>query len=406
MPKYKYTVLDNSGKKIQGTQEAASADRLAVFLQEQNYTVMKIDEVVDVIEEVLSGGIPKVKLKQRVVFTNQLSTMIGAGLPITESLEILVSQSKDKALQKNLQSVLEAIEKEGMQISDALQKYTRIYSEVQISLIRAGESSGNLHEVLLKVAEDLKKANRLQSKIKGAMIYPVIIFVLVAVVLYVLVTKMIPAVEALYQDFGVTELPAITAFLVHLSNFLANPLGSIFLLILIVSIIAGYKFYRSTETGRFMTDKLFLKIPVFGNLIGMLQVAQFSRLISMLLRSGIPITEALRVTSNALDNVLFRDVLIDAKANVEAGIPLAAALARSEVYPPLLVKMVETGERTGKLDSILTDMADFYEAEVEEISDNLNKLMEPMILIVVGGLVAFLAVGIYLPIYSIGQYIS
>jgi type IV pilus assembly protein PilC len=406
MPTYKYRVVDQAGKEISGEQDASDKATLVSFLHDQNFTVVTIEEKINMFGELMAFGTSKVSLKSRVVFAKQLSTMLAAGLPITQAIEIIIQQTDDKSLQKNLNLVLDDIQKSGRPLSDSMQQHTTIFNEVQNNLLRAGEQSGNLNEVLIKIADDLQKTKILMGKIKGAMIYPAIVFVIVIVVMVVMILYMIPAVEGLYKDFGVTQLPATTAFLVNLNKFLTNPIGAISTIVVVGSIIMGYNFYRATTSGRYVTDKIILKLPVFGNLIEEIQIAQFCRLLSMLLKSGVPIIDSINIVASALSNVLFVNALRKTTEEISKGIPLAIPLSRSQVFPPLIVRMVAIGEETGKLDKVLQDMAVFYEEEVNEISDNLNKLMEPLILVIVGGIVAFLAIAIYLPIYSIGQTIA
>lgn len=406
MPTYKYRVVDQSGKEINGEQDASDKATLVSFLHDQSLTVVSVEEKINMFGELTAFGTSNVNLKSKVVFAKQLSTMLAAGLPITQALEIIIQQTDDKSLQKNLTFVLDDIQKSGRPLSDSMQQHTKILNEVQINLLKAGEQSGNLNEVLLKISEDLQKTKILVGKIKGAMIYPAIVFVIVVVVMVVMVVYMIPAVEGLYRDFGITQLPATTAFLVSLNKFITNPLGAISTILVVGSIIVGFNFYRATTSGRYVTDKLILKLPVFGNLIEEIQIAQFCRLLSMLLKSGVPIIDSINIVGSALNNILFVNALKRATEDISKGIPLAIPLSKSQVFPPLIVRMVAIGEETGKLDKVLQDMAVFYEEEVNEISDNLNKLMEPMILVIVGGIVAFLAIAIYLPIYSIGQSLA
>ncbi|MBD3363096.1 hypothetical protein GF362_05230 [Candidatus Dojkabacteria bacterium] len=408
MAEYKYVAINPNGKKITGVQEGNSRDAVATFLHQQNLVIVSIEEKIDYMETIFTGGTPKVSLKNKVIFAKQIATMLGAGLPIIQALEIIIQQTQDKALQKNMEAVLEDIQKNGVPLSDAMEEHTKMFNEVQISLIRAGEASGNLNDILTKVAEDLDKTKQLTSKIKSAMIYPVIIFIVIGIVMVVMMTTMIPAVEKLYEDFGMTadDLPFVTKTLVNISNFMTNPVGATIMIIVLASVILGFRYYRSTTGGRLTTDKLILKLPVFGNLITKIQITQFCRLVSMLMRSGISIIETLNIVSTSLDNVLFKNALLDSIEDISSGAPLAVPLSRYEVFPPLIVRMVAIGEETGKLDQILSDMAQFFEDEVNEISENLSKLMEPLILVIVGGIVALLAVGIYLPIYSIGQNMS
>ena len=406
MPTYKYNVVDQYGKSIAGVQDANDKSTLVAFLHDQNFTVVNIEEKINFFGELMSFGMSSVSLKSKVVFAKQLSTMLAAGLPITQALEIIIQQTDDKSLEKNLQFVLDDIQKSGRPLSDSMKQHTKIFNEVQINLVKAGETSGNLNEVLIKVADDLQKTKLMVGKIKGAMIYPAIVFVVIAVVMVVMILYMIPAVQGLYNDFGVSELPGPTAFLVSMNQFLTNPLGAISTVVIIVSTVVGFNFYRSTTSGRVVTDKIILKLPVFGKLIEEIQIAEFCRLFSMLLKSGVPIIDSINIVGSALSNVLYINALRQAVEDISKGIPLAIPLSRSQVFPPLIVRMVAIGEETGKLDKVLEDMAVFYEEEVNEISDNLNKLMEPMILVVVGSLVAFLAIAIYLPIYSIGNSLA
>lgn len=407
MPLYSYRALDSSRNEVSGELEAKHRDNVAAFLHEKGYTVLSVDEKVKYFEEIFSSGTPKVSLKNKVVLSKQLATMLGAGLPMVQALEIIIQQTNDKALKKNLQGVLDDIQKSGMPLSDAFLKNTKLYNDVQINLIRAGETSGNLYEVLVKVADDLEKSKKLKAKIRGAMIYPAIIFVVVGIVMAVMMVYMIPAVKDLYSDFGIGEegLPGVTRMLVAMSDFMTDPFGATIIITVIVGSVVGTKYYYSTPGGRLVIDKLALKIPVVKDLVSKVHIAEFARLLSMLIKSGVPIIKSIEIVSSALSNVHFKNALLNSIDDVSNGIPLAVPLSRSEVYPPLIVKMVAIGEETGKMDSVLADMAKFYDDEVDELSDNLNKLMEPLILIIVGSIVAFLAIGIYLPIYSIGNNI-
>jgi len=277
---------------------------------------------------------------------------------------------------------------------------------LQVSLIVAGEKSGTLNEIMAQIAVDLEKSKALSSKITGAMIYPVIIFIVMGIVLLVMLLFMIPSVKNLYHDFGVNELPGPTQFLVNLSDAVSNPIGFITIVVLIVAVVFGFRYYYSTYQGRRNVDKLLLKLPVFGSLLTKIEVTQFTRLLSLLLKSGVPIVEALKVVANSLGNTSFKDLVLQSADEVTKGNSIAIPLAKGNVFPLVLLKMIATGEETGKLDKVTGDMALYYEAEVDEITSNLTKLMEPFILLTVGVLVGFMAVAIYLPLYSIGQYIK
>jgi type IV pilus assembly protein PilC len=295
----------------------------------------------------------------------------------------------------------------GNTLSQAFQKNTTIFSEVQINLLSAGEKSGNMVEVIAQIAVDMEKSHELASKIKSAMIYPIIIFIAIFVVLIILIVFMVPTVESLYKDFNALDkMPDITKFMIKMSNFFSNPIGLIVMVLIVIISIASFKSFTSTEKGKLAMAKLTLKMPVFGNLIQKMQLAQFGRLLSMLLQSGVPIIEALKNVANALSNPVYTKAVMETVDSVAKGVPLAVPIANTGAFPLIYVRMISTGEQTGNLDKVLSDMGKFYEDEVNEITNNLTKLMEPLILLLVGGMVGFLAVAVYLPIYQIGEVIT
>ncbi len=403
---FNYEATTRQGKKVTGTRESENSDDVANFLHDQGLVVISINENVGIDFKKLSsiqvGGIP---LAEKSIFVKQLSTMLSAGLPIIQALDILVQQTKNASLKEKLTKVYKSVES-GTSLADAFQKDKTIFNDLQISLIVAGEKSGTLNEIMAQIAIDMEKAKSLRGKIVGAMIYPIIIFIVMGIVLVVMLVFMIPSVQSLYHDFGVTQLPGVTQILVDLSATVTNPFFLIVAIISIVAIVLGGRYYYSTYQGRRVLDKLTLKIPIFGPLIGKVQITQFARLLSLLMKSGVPIVDALRTVANALGNSVFKDVVLSAADEVLKGNSIAVPLAKDNVFPLVMLKMIATGEETGKLDKVTADMAAYYEAEVDETTSNLTKLMEPFILLVVGVLVAFMAIAIYLPIYSIGQYIQ
>jgi type IV pilus assembly protein PilC len=407
LKKFKYVATDKTNQQVVGTYRAETREEVAEYLQSRDLLVVSITQDLGLDMESLSqvqiGGI---SLKDRMLLVKQLSTMLNAGLPIVQTLEILSKQVDNKALQANLQQVQSEVEG-GSTLSVAFKKHTSIFNEVQINLLAAGEKSGNMVEVIAQVAEDMEKSHELQSKIKSAMIYPAIIFIAIGVVLVILITFMIPTVEALYADFGAEDqIPAITRFLINISDFFSNPIGLGIMLVVVAIAYFSFRSYARTEDGSYVVGNLTLKLPVFGAIIEKIQLAQFGRLLSMLLRSGVSIIDALRIVSNALGSPVFKRAIAGTIDEVSKGVPLAVPLAKTEVFPLLYTRMVSTGEQTGNLDKVLDDMGTYYEAEVNEMTGNLTKLMEPLILLIVGGMVGFLAVAVYLPIYSIGNVIT
>lgn len=406
LKKFKYVAADKTNQQVQGTYKAENREQVADYLRNRDLFVVSIQQEIGLdfqsLSEIQIGG---VSLKERMMLVKQLATMLKAGLPLVQTLEVLSKQVENKALQESMALVQGEVEG-GSTLSVGFQKHTKIFSEVQINLMAAGEKSGNMTEVILQIAEDMQKSHELRSKIRSAMIYPMMIFIAVFVVLIILVTFMIPTVETLYKDFNAEDkIPAITRFLVNVSNFFSNPIG---LGVTILVVMIGYfsfRSYKSTEHGEYVVGGLTLRIPVAGQIVRKMQLAQFGRLLSMLLKSGVSIIDALKIVSNALSNPVYKKAVADSVDDVSKGVPLAVPLAKSGVFPLLYTRMVSTGEQTGNLDQVLADMGAFYEAEVNDLTNNLTKLMEPLILLVVGGMVGFLAVAVYLPIYQIGNVI-
>ncbi len=405
MKKYKYVAFTKTGEKITGIKEADSRDEVALWLQKQSLMIASIDESISVaLKKIAHMQIGGFSLKDKNVLTKQLVIMLEAGLPLTQALQVLKEQAPNDAMKDQLENVYRDVEN-GTSLSKAFKKNSKIFNEVQINLISAGEKSGNLVEMLKKIEEDLARSRNLKSKIKGALIYPAIIFVAIVVVLIILITFMIPQVEKLYDEFGIDRLPWITSFIVNLSHFVTSVAGIFAVLLMFFVIIALYLYYKSTKSGRRFFHKIALELPVFGKLNNKIQVAEFSRLLSLLLSSGVPIVDALKIVAKSTSNVIYKEAIIDAANKVTKGVPLAVPLTKSKVFPTLFTKVVVVGEETGRLDQVLLQMANFYEDEALKIADSLTKLLEPFILLITAGLVAFLAIAVYWPIYSIGQYV-
>lgn len=406
MATFKYKAVGADGKKIEGSREADSRDEVALYLHQQGLITISIQDQLDLsLNKLLKTQIGGVPLKERIIFVKQLSTMLSAGLPILQALQILVQQTKNDSLKEKLSNVYKNIQAGGT-LSSAFSKDKSMFNEVQLNLIVAGEKSGNLNEILLKIAVDLDKSSKLRGKIVGAMIYPVIILIVMVVVVIAMLVFMIPAVEDLYKSFGQQDLPGVTGLLVSFSHTVTNPIFIVTSLLLVVSAILSVRYYYSTYSGRRRIDKLLLKVPIFGNVLNNMQLAQFSRVTFLLLSNGVPIVETLNIVANSMSNMTYKDVITYTGEEVTKGNNIAIPISRGNVFPIVMQKMIATGEQTGQLDKVLGDMSGYYENEVDEATENLTKLLEPIMLLVVGGLVGFIAVAIYLPLYSLGQSIS
>jgi type IV pilus assembly protein PilC len=404
---FKYVATDQNNNQVVGSFKAESREQVAEYLQSKGLFVVSISQDIGVslnsLSDIQIGGVP---LKEKMMIVKQLSTMLNAGLPVLQSIEILSKQIEQKKLKEQIEQVYAAVEG-GAPLSTAFENNTELLNSVQVNLLAAGEKSGNMNEVIAKIAEDMEKSHELKSKIKSAMIYPAIIFVAIFIVLVILVVFMVPTVKSLYADFNAEDkIPGITLFLISLSDFFMNPVGLIALILVVVIGIVSYKSFTKTESGRLAVAKLQLKLPVSGNLLQKIQLTQFGRLLAMLLTSGVSIIDALTIVSKALSNPIYSNAVKDLTEKVAKGVPLAVPIAESGIFPLIYVRMIATGEQTGNLDKVLGDMAKFYQAEVDEITNNLTKLMEPLIMLIVGGLVGFLAVAVYLPIYNIGNVIT
>ncbi|MDQ6985167.1 MAG: type II secretion system F family protein [Candidatus Dojkabacteria bacterium] len=406
MAAYSYIAVSSSGNKIEGKREAATRDEIVEYLTRQNMTIITIKEDLAVgLKNLLNIEIGGMPLSERVLISKQLSTMISAGIPIIQAIEILKQQAEKESVRKKFEEIYRIIES-GSPLSKAFQKVGGFFSDVQINLIAAGEKSGNLNEMLIKVAEDMEKGKNLKGKIVGAMIYPIIIFFVLIAVVAVMILFMIPQVKELYLSLGETELPGVTNFLVVLGETIGKP-STLFILIgSIAAIVFLYKSFTQKKENKIVVARIKLKIPIFGNLSMKIQLTEFCRLLSMLIKSGIPIVEALEIVSRALSNKLFSEIVSNSRNDITKGASLSLALAKNNdkaAFPLILIKMIATGEESGKMDVVMDDMAKYYEAEVEQITGNLTKLLEPIILLIVGGLVAFMAVAIYLPIYNVAN---
>lgn len=409
MPFFKYEAINSKGERVKGEREASDEKSIAEFLYNQGLNIISIDERIGLGLKLFAnsdiGGLP---IKDKVILTKQLSTLSSAGIPLLQCLDILIQQTEKESLKIKLQDIYKLVQS-GNSLSDSFRKVGGIFNEVQINLLAAGESSGNLNEILNKITIDLEKTKNLRGKILGAMIYPVIILIVMIVVLGVMVVFMIPQVKSLYASFGANELPFITQVLVDISNLFTNVAFLVVLVIIIIMLVILYRYYNGTKSGRMVIDRIKLKIPVFGNLLQKISIAEFCRLSALLIQSGLPILDVLQIVGKASGNSLFSDVLVKSREELIKGSSLALSIAKYNnyrVYPLILIKIIATGEESGKLDFILADMSKFYEEEVDQITTNLTRLLEPFILILAGGLVAILAVGIYLPMYQLGQIIN
>ncbi len=397
------TVFQWEGKNRQGAVQkgeisAASKDEVLALLKRQN--IQPINVVAKEKQLRLSFGAQKVDDKDKVIFTRQLATMIDAGLPLVQCLDILGSQTENKTLGKVVTQVRTDVEG-GSTFAEALKKHPKVYDNLYVNMVAAGEAGGILDTILQRLAAYMEKLSKIKRQIKSAMIYPaVILFVAVAVVALLLVV-VVPMLAGMFASMG-QLLPLPTRIVIAISNFLKS-LGGVALVGCLVGIFIGLKQWRKTEGGLKATDAIALKIPVMGTLIQKVAVAKFTRTLGTLLSSGVPILEGLLIVSRTSGNKIVEEGILHTRQSVSEGKTLAEPLAAVKVFPPMVVQMIAVGEATGALDNMLNKIADFYDEEVDSAVAALTSLLEPMLMIFLGTTVGFVIVAMYMPIFQMGS---
>ncbi|MBI2414463.1 type II secretion system F family protein [candidate division WWE3 bacterium] len=396
MPVYNYTAIDAPGKKRTGQVDARSQSSAVTLLKEQGLYVVTLDEQKeDFVTHVLSfRGVPEAEV---VGTTRQLATMINAGLPISRALEVMADQTQNRNMRKVLQDVLRDVQG-GSSLSNSLGKYPNAFDQTYVSLVRAGEASGKLDEILKRLADTVESQRDFKSRFKGAMIYPAIIMVAMVGVFILMMVFVIPKLSQMYTSMGV-ELPTPTKVMIGISDFMVK-----FWYLVVLGIGALFFTFRSVATtprGRETLNLIFSKMPIFGKLIIQKDLTEFTRTLSLLISSGIPITEALNIVSKVVTNPNLRQGSMNAAMAVEKGGSLSDFLKTDKHFPPLLGQMAAVGEETGQLDDVLGRIGTFYASETDHAIKGLSSALEPIILILLGGMVGLLIVSIITPIYKI-----
>lgn len=396
MKRFQYKAKTDKGKVVKGLVEATDKSQVAQILREKSLTPFLIQEKG---KDNLSSFIAVfqgVSSKDIVSFTRQLAIMVNAGLSLTNSLIILQEQAKP-AFAKILADVVKEIEG-GSSLYDALGKHPKYFNKIYLALIKSGEASGALDEVLKNMADSLEKQQEFKGKIKGAMIYPMLVVTGMIGVIFIMMVFVIPKLTTMYEDFG-TTLPIATRILIGTSKF-----ASKFWFIVIgavIGLIYVYKTYSKTPLGRKQIDQLILKLPVVGILKSKMVLTEITRTLSMLLSAGVTIIESLNIVEDAADNAVFENSIRQAAKEVEKGLPLAATFSRYEEYPPLFSQMIAVGEETGKLDEVLLRLSKQFEMESETAIKSLTTAIEPLMMVVLGVGVGFIVFAIITPIYNL-----
>lgn len=397
MNRFNYKAKDKDSRLVTGEVEAANSSEAARLVKSKGFYVISITPKIDSPFTLIKKMRERITTRDIATFTRQLSTMINAGLPITEALLILRSQSKG-SMQKVVAQLLADIEA-GESFSTSLSRHSKIFSQTYISLVKSGEVGGVMDTVLLRLADNMEKQEEFAGKVKGALIYPAIIVVGMIIVGLVMMIFVIPRLTSLYSEFNAT-LPLPTRILIGISSFVTH----FWFIILILGIIGAYvfKLYRATKDGRRKIDELSFKIPVFGDLQRQVILTEITRTLSLMVGAGVPILEALNITSGVVSNTVISDSLKDVAKQVEKGFPIAFAFGRHpEAFPFILSQMIAVGEETGKMDEVLTKISHIFEVESDEKVKGLTAAIEPIVMVVLGLGVGFLVIAVILPIYNL-----
>ncbi len=404
MATFAYMGRTKSGAVKKGELVAKSRDEAVEQLRKQSVVVTSLEEKAakEGFSFKLGSGVSE---KDLVVFTRQFGTMINAGLPLIQCLEILSTQSENAALRKSVGEVKGQVEG-GSTFSDALRKHPKIFDDLYVNMVHAGEVGGLLDTILGRLSKHIEKAMKLKGQIKSALVYPAAIVGIAGIVITVLMIWVIPVFEKMFKEMsgGKMALPGPTQLVIDMSNFAQ---GNWYIILgVIVGLVVAVKKYYTTPQGKLAIDKLLLKLPVFGDLIRKASVAKFTRTLGTLLASGVPLLEALTICAKTSGNKVVEGALLDAKVSISGGKTIAEPLAKSGTFPKMVTHMISVGESTGALDSMLGKIADFYEDEVDQAVTNLTALLEPMMMVFLGVTVGFIVVAMYLPIFTMASAIG
>jgi len=397
MPIFKYRGKNRIGSIIEGERSGRSSSEIVTALEKEQIQVLSIERKKLKFNLPLIGGRKGVSLKTIAVFNRQLSVMFNAGLPITQAIGILGSQQKDKFFQGVLLEVRKDVEA-GANLSNAMKKHPKVFNELYTSMIQAGEASGNLDTILLRLSQYIENMNKLIGKVKSALAYPIAVLVIAFILTGVILWKVVPVFTDMFSQLG-AELPLATQIVVGASNFLIANFYLVFAAL--AALIFAFRSYNATFKGRRVIDNIKLKIWVFGELLTKVAVARVTRTLSTLLTSGVEIIESMTITAKTSGNSIIEDAVLKSRALVQEGKPLWESWEETKRFPYMVTQMVAVGEQTGSLATMLGKVADFYDEEVDQAVSALVSLMEPIMIVFLGGLVGSVIVAMYLPLFDI-----
>jgi type IV pilus assembly protein PilC len=403
MPVYTWKGKTRQGTVTKGVMEAASEEAVMTQLRGQMLTPITVKAKPKDISEYIGFLKQKITTKDLVIFTRQFATMIDAGLPLVQCLKILGDQQDNPTFKKVIDEVRSDVE-QGSTFADALSKHPKPFDALFCNLVAAGEVGGILDTILNRLAAYLEKADALARKVKGAMVYPTTVLVVAIGVVVLLLVKVIPTFEKMFSDFG-GELPGPTQVVVTISHFMQEWIGT-FMAVLTFSVIAFLQARKRSYKFRKASDAVFLKSPIFGSLLRKVAVARFTRTLGTMIASGVPILDGLDIVARTAGNVIIEEALNKVRAAISEGRTIAEPLAESGVFPGMVVQMIAVGEETGAMETMLSKIADFYDDEVDAAVDALTAMLEPLMMVGLGGTVGAMLIAMYLPIFKIAETIN
>lgn len=406
MTTFTYTAIAKDGKKMTGSIDAADKVTAMQALQRRGLRPISVKLQGSKFGSLasLNIGSKKVKLKDLVVFTRQLATMINAGVPLVRSLSTLTLQTENESFKKHIEDITREVEG-GIALADALEKHSDVFSPIYINMVRAGEAGGILDEILKKLATQQEKDARIRGKFKSAMTYPIILLSITFIVFFALMLFVMPRIGTIIKDLGGpdAELPMLTQVMLGVSNFMVSQW---YLLVGGIVLIAYFlRRYLKTPAGRAKRDHLLLRIPVLKTIVTKVAIARFARIFASLMSAGVSVIDTLSVTSKAIGNAVIEQELVEASKSVANGKQLSEPLSASKVFPPIVSQMLAIGEETGQTDEILLKVADFYEEEVDETVESMSSILEPIMIVVMGVMVGLIAASVIGPISNLSTQI-
>lgn len=402
MASFKYLAKNQDGKTIAGTMEAVDRGEVIETLRKKDLIIVSINEATPKFSLSISLFAKRIKIDDLVIFSRQLATMVDAGIPLVGALDILAEQIEKKGFADIIVKVRNDVET-GSSLSEALGKHKKVFSSLFVNMVKAGESSGMLDEILDRVATYLEKTSSLQRKIQSALMYPAVVTIMALGITLLLLLKVIPVFKNIFAGFG-AELPKPTLVLINISDFLQQYF--IFITILFIGLAFLLSRYLKTEKGRLRFDSFLLNMPIFGILFKKVAVSKFTRTLSTLIKSGVPILASLEIVGKTAGNKVVEAAIDNVRTNVREGENIAEPLAKSKIFPPMVVRMVAVGEKAGELEKMLSKIADFYDEQVDAAVAGLTSMIEPLVIAFLGIVIGSIVICMFLPIFKITSVIN